>query len=52
MQIGAAIGDLTGVGLSFVPGAGNIVGAATGAAASTTRFAADIKQDGFQGKDL
>lgn len=52
MQIGAAIGDLAGVGLSFVPGAGNIVGAATGAVASTTRFAADIKQDGFQGKDL
>ena len=52
MQIGAAIGDLAGVGLSFVPGAGNIAGAATGAAASTTRFAADIKQDGFQGKDL
>jgi len=52
MQIGAAIGDLAGVGLSFVPGAGNIAGAATGAASSTTRFAADIKQDGFQGKDL
>ena len=52
MQVGAAIGDLAGVGLTFIPGAGNIAGAATGAAASTTRFAADIKQDGFQGSDL
>lgn len=52
MQIGAAAGDLAGVGISFVPGAGNILGAATGAAASTTKFIADIKQDGYQGKDL
>lgn len=52
MQIGAAVGDLAGVGLSFVPVAGGVIGATTGAAASTTRFAADIKQDGFQSKDL
>ena len=52
MQIGAAVGDLAGVGISFIPGAGNIAGAATGAAASTTKFIADIKQDGYQGKDL
>lgn len=52
MQIGAAAGDLAGVGISFVPGAGNILGATTGAAASTTKFIADIKQDGYQGKDL
>lgn len=52
MQIGAAVGDLAGVGISFVPGFGNIAGATTGAAASTTKFIADIKQDGYQGKDL
>lgn len=52
MQIGAAVGDLAGVGISFIPGAGNIAGATTGAAASTTKFIADIKQDGYQGKDL
>lgn len=52
MQIGAAVGDLAGVGVSFIPVAGNIAGAATGAAASTTKFIADIKQDGYQGKDL
>lgn len=52
LQIGAAVGDLAGVGLSFIPGAGNVAGAATGAAASTTRFVGDIKQDGFQGRDL
>lgn len=51
MQIASAFGDLAGVGLAFVPGA-NVASAVTGAAASTTRFAADIKQDGFQGKDL
>lgn len=52
LQIAGAIGDLAGVGISFVPGVGNIAGATTGAAASTTRFIGDIKQDGFQGKDL
>jgi len=52
MQIGAAVGDLAGVGISFVPGFGNIAGATTGAAASTTKFIADIKQDGYQRKDL
>lgn len=52
LQITAAIGDLAGVGLSFVPGAGNIAGVATGVGASTAKFVGDIKQDGFQGKDL
>lgn len=52
LQITAAIGDLAGVGLSFVPGAGNITGAITGMGASTAKFVGDIKQDGFQGKDL
>lgn len=38
--------------MSFIPVAGGIAGAAVGAGASTTRFIADVKQDGFQGKDL
>ena len=51
MQIGAAIGDLAGVGLSFVPGA-HIAGSIAGLGATATRFAADVKKDGFQGKDF
>ena len=39
--IAAAAGDLVGVGLTFVPVYGNIAGAATGAAASLTRFSAN-----------
>lgn len=52
LQLIGALGDLAGVGVSFIPAVGNITGAATGAAASTTKFIGDIKQDGFQGKDL
>lgn len=51
LQIAAAIGDLAGVGMSFIPGAGNIASAATGLTATGTRLVADIKKDGFQGKD-
>lgn len=51
MQIGAAIGDLAGVGISFMGPVGNIAGAVTGLGATATRFAADVKQDGFQAKD-
>lgn len=51
MQIGAAIGDLAGVGLSFVPGA-HFLGSFAGLGATATRFAADVKKDGFQGKDF
>lgn len=40
-KIGAAVGDLAGVGLTFVPGAGNIAGAVTGSVASIANFAAD-----------
>jgi len=39
--IGAAIGDLTGVGLTFAGPAGNVAGVATGAAASLARHAAN-----------
>lgn len=52
LQIASAVGDLAGVGLSFIEGVGKFGAAGTGAAASTTRFIADIKQDGFQGRDL
>lgn len=51
MQIAAAVGDLAGVGLSFVPGA-HVVGSIAGLGSTATRFIADIKKDGFQGKDF
>ena len=51
MQIAAAVGDLAGVGLSFVPGA-HIAGSIAGLGSTATRFAADVKKDGFQGKDF
>ena len=51
LQIAAAVGDLAGVGLSFVPGA-HIAGSVTGLGATATRFIADVKKDGFQGKDF
>ena len=51
MQVYGALGDLVGVGLSFIPVAGNIAGAATGAAASVSRFIGDVRQDGMQGSD-
>jgi hypothetical protein len=51
MQIGAALGDLAGVALSFTGPIGNVAGAATGLASTATRLVADIKHDGFQGKD-
>lgn len=51
LQLGAAAADLAGVGLSFIPGAGGILGAATGAAGSTARLVSDIKKDGFQAGD-
>lgn len=47
LQIGAAVGDIAGVAASAIPG----LSTAIGAASSTTRFIADIKKDGFQGKD-
>lgn len=52
MQIGAACGDLAGVAATFIPGVGNIAGGTIGVASSLTRFAGDIKQDGYQGRDL
>lgn len=52
LKIASAFGDAGGVGLSFIPGIGNVAGAATGAVASLTRFAADIKQDSLDRKDV
>ena len=46
--IGAAVGDLVGVGLSFVPVYGNIAGAATGMASSLARFSTN-KETGVKG---
>ena len=51
-QIGAAIGDLAGVGLTFVPGVGNFAAVGTGLASTGARLIGDIKQDGFQMRDL
>lgn len=52
MQIAAAVGDLVGVGATFVPGYGNIAGSVLGLGSTATRFVADVKKDGFQGKDF
>ena len=51
MQIAAAVGDLAGVGLSFAPGL-HVAGSIVGLGSTATRFAADVKKDGFQGKDF
>lgn len=51
MQLWAAVGDLAGVGMSFTGPVGNIAGAVTGLGATATRFAADVKHDGFQWSD-
>lgn len=52
MQIAAAVGDLAGVGLSFGKGTTSWLGAGLGLGSTGLRLAADIKKDGFQGKDL
>lgn len=39
--------DTGGAALSFIPGVGNIAGAATGIAGSVARFTADAKRDGL-----
>lgn len=52
LQIYAAIGDLAGIAMTFIPGWGNIAGAITGLGATGTQLAGDIKKDGLQGGDL
>ena len=52
MQIGAAIGDALGVGMSFLGPVGGITGAATGVASTGTRFIADVKKDGLDWGDV
>lgn len=52
-QIGGAVADLAGMGVSFIPTPYTAIGGAViGAGGSTARFVGDIKQDGFQGRDL
>lgn len=51
LQIGAAVGDLAGVGISFIPGA-HIISGITGLAATGAQFAGDVMKDGFQWGDL
>ena len=43
--------DASGAALSFIPGIGNIAGAATGIAGSIARFTADAKRDGLDWGD-
>lgn len=43
--------DTGGAALSFIPGVGNIAGAATGIAGSVARFTADAKRDGLDWGD-
>ena len=43
--------DASGAALSFIPGIGNIAGAATGIAGSVARFTADAKRDGLDWGD-
>ena len=43
--------DTGGAALSFIPGIGNIAGAATGIAGSVARFTADAKRDGLDWED-
>lgn len=43
--------DTGGAALSFIPGVGNIAGAATGIAGSIARFTADAKRDGLDWGD-
>lgn len=43
--------DTTGALTSFIPGVGNVLGAATGVAGSIARFTADAKRDGLDWGD-
>lgn len=44
--------DLAGLGLSFVPGAGNIAGGVAGVAGTGMQFAADVSRDGLDWGDV
>lgn len=43
--------DTGGAALSFIPGIGNVTGAATGIAGSIARFTSDVKRDGLDEGD-
>lgn len=47
LELAAMAADLAGLGLSFVPGYGNIAGAAAGVAGTGMQFAADVGRDGL-----
>lgn len=51
-EIGALIGDTASLGVSFIPGVGNMLAAGTGVASSAANLYSDIKRDGFDGKDV
>lgn len=51
VKLGAAIADLAGTGLGFVPGA-NLASTGVGVGASLAEFGADLASDGLQWGDL
>ena len=55
LELMALIGDLASLGISLGTGwnpAGSIAAGLTGIGGSTAGFAADVRRDGFQGRDL
>lgn len=44
--------DIASLGMTFIPGVGNLAAAGTGLAGTTAGLVSDIQRDGFQMKDL
>lgn len=44
--------DIASLGITFIPGVGNLAAAGTGLAGTTAGLVSDIQRDGFQMKDL
>lgn len=44
--------DIVSLGMTFIPGVGNLAAAGTGLAGTTAGLVSDIQRDGFQMKDL
>lgn len=44
--------DIASLGMTFIPGVGNLAAAGTGLAGTTVGLVSDIQRDGFQMKDL
>ena len=50
-EMAALVADAASLGMTFVPGLGNVAGAVTGAAGSLTQFGADVTRDGLDWGD-